>query len=82
MDIDSLIDRGVVFFQANPLWAILSVVAIAAVIFWKPKAVFKVALAVFVIYAFIYVFSVIFDLASRGVEETKKFTTTPDIKVD
>ena len=82
MDIDSLVDTGMSFFRDHTLWAILALVAIGALIFWKPKVTFNLALIGFVVAAFIYVFSFIFDLASRGIEETEKFTTTPDVKVD
>ncbi len=82
MDINSLVDSGVSFFQNHTLWAVLAIVAIAAVIFWKPKTTFKLGLIGFAVAAFIYVFAFIFDLASRGVEETEKFTTTPEVKVE
>lgn len=82
MDINNLFDSGMSFFQAHPLWAVAAVVAIGAFIYWQPKVVLKLALIGFVVVAFIYVFSFIFDLASRGIEETEKFTTTPDVKVD
>lgn len=82
MDINNIVDSGMSFFQDHTLWAVLAIVAIGAFIFWKPKATFKLALIGLVVAAFIYVFSVIFDLASRGVEETEKFTTIPEVKVD
>lgn len=82
MDIGHLIDSGLNFFQEHTLWAALAVAAIGALIFWKPKGTFKLTLIGCAVAAFIYVFSFIFDLASRGVEETEKFTTTPDVKVD
>ncbi len=82
MDISNLIDSGASFFQNHTLWAVLAVVAAGAVIFWKPKATFKLGLVGFAVAAFLYVFSLIFDLASEGIEETEKFTATPDVKVD
>ncbi len=82
MDINSLVDSGLSFFQDHTLWAVLAVVVIGAVIFWKPKATLTLGLIGFVVAAFIYVFAFIFDLASTGIEETEKFTTTPEIKVD
>ena len=82
MDIGNLIDSGVSFFQNHTLWAVLAAVAVGAVIFWKPKATFKLALVGFAVGAFLYVFAFIFDLASEGIEETEKFTATPNVKVD
>ncbi len=82
MDINSLVDGGISFFRDHTLWAILTVVVIGAFIYWKPKGMFKLVLVGLAVGAIIYVLSFLFELTSRGIDETEKFTTTPDVKVD
>lgn len=82
MDVNSLVDGGMSFFRDHTLWAVLAVVVIGAFIYWKPKDVFKMALGGLAVGAMIYVLSFLFDLTSRGIDESEKFTTTPDVKVD
>lgn len=82
MDFNSLVDAGISFYRDHPLWTLLAVAVAAALVYWNPKGMLKLALAGLTLAAIIYVISFLFDLTSRGVDETKKFTTTPDVKVD
>lgn len=82
MDISALVDGGMAFLREHTLWAILAMVGIGAVVYWKRKIVFKLALAGLAVGAIIYVLSFLLDLTSRGIDDTKKFTTTPDVKVE
>ena len=82
MDIDNLVESGVSFFRDHTLWAVLIALVIGALIYWKPKGVFRVVSAGLVVGAIIYVLSFLVDLTSRGIDEAEKFTTTPDVKVD
>lgn len=82
MDFNTLVDGGTSFFREHTLWALLTVVAIGALLYWKPKGMFKLSLVGLAVGAIIYVFSFLADLTSRGIDETEKFTTTPDVKVD
>jgi amino acid permease len=82
MDIDYLVESGAVFFRDHTLWAVLIALVIGALIYWKPKDMFKLASAGLVVGAIIYVLSFLVDLTSRGIDEAEKFTITPDVKVD
>lgn len=82
MDFDNLLEAGIDLSREHPLWALLAVAVIAVMIYWKPKGVFKVALAGFTLAAIVYVFAFLFDLTSRGIDDTEKFTSTPDVRVD
>ncbi len=82
MDVDYLVESGVSFSRDHTLWAVLIALVIGALIYWKPKGIFKLASAGLVVGAIIYVLSFLVDLTSRGIDESEKFTTTPDVKVD
>jgi hypothetical protein len=82
MDFNSLVDGGMGFFREHALWAVLTVGVIGAFIYRKPKQMLKLALGGLAVGAIIYVFSFVWDLTSRGIDETEKFTTTPGVKVD
>ena len=77
VDISNLVDSGMSFFRDQTLWAVLIAVLIGGFIYWKPKAVFKLAMAALVLGAIIYVVMFLVDLTSQGISGTKKFTTTP-----
>ena len=77
VDISNLVDSGMSFFRDQTLWAVLIVVLIGGFIYWKPKAVFKLAMAALVLGAIIYVVMFLVNLTSQGISDTKKFTTTP-----
>ena len=80
MDIDGLVDGTVNFFSDHALWAVMVALAIAGLVYWKPKDMFKLAMAVLALGALIYVFSFLIDLTSQGIDKTKKFTNTPRIQ--
>jgi hypothetical protein len=82
MGMDYLAESAASFFRDHTLWAALIALAIGALIYWKPKGMFKLASAGLAVVAIIYVLSFLVDLTSRGIGEAEKFTTTPDIKVD
>ena len=82
MDVNNLLDSGMGFFRDHPYWAVLVALLIGALIYWKPKDMFKLAMAGLALGAIIYVATFLVDLTSRGISETGKFTTTPDDKVD
>ena len=82
MDTDYLVESGVSFFRDHTLWTVLIALVIGTLIYWKPKGMFKLASACLVVGAIIYILSFLVDLTSRGIDETKKFTTTPDVTVD
>ena len=82
MDISNLIDSGVNFFREQTLWAVLVALLIAGLIYWKPKGMFKLAMAALALAAIIYVFTFLVDLTSQGISGTKKFTDTPEQKVE
>lgn len=82
MDIDYLAESTAGFFRDHTLWAVLFALVIGALIYWKPKGMFKLASAGLVVVAIIYVLSFLVDLTSRGIDDAQKFTATPDIKVD
>jgi len=82
MDISNLIDSGVNFFRDQTLWAVAIALLIGGLIYWKPKAMFKLAMAALALAAIIYVFTFLVDLTSQGISGTKKFTDTPEQKVE
>jgi O-antigen ligase len=82
MDIGNLVDNGISFFRDHTLWAILTVLVIGILIYWKPKDMFKLSVAGAVVGAIIFVLSFLVDLTSRGMDETEKFTDSPAVKVD
>lgn len=82
MDIDHFVESGVSFFRDHTLWAVLIALVIGALIYRKPKSMFKLASAGLVVGAIIFVLSFLVDLTSRGIDDAEKFTTTPDVKVD
>jgi cytochrome c biogenesis factor len=82
MDIDSLVESGASFFNDHTLWAVLIALVVGALIYWKPKDMFKLAGACLAVGAIIYVLSFLVDLTSQGIDEAQKFATTPDVKVD
>ncbi len=82
MDISNLIDSGVNFFREQTLWAVLIALLIGGLIYWKPKGMFKLAMAALALVAIIYVFTFLVDLTSEGISGTKKFTNTPDQTAD
>lgn len=82
MDITNLIESGLNFFRDHTLWAVLTALVIGAVIYWKPKDMFKLGAACLVVGAVVYVLVFLVDLTTQGIDETKKFTATPDVKVD
>ena len=82
MEINSLVDAGISFFHDHRLWAILTVLVIGILAYWKLKDMFKLLAAGAVVGAIIFVLLFLVDLTSRGIDETGKFTATPDIKVD
>jgi hypothetical protein len=82
MDISSLLDSAVGFSRGHTLWATLFLIAAGAIIYWKPKDMFRLALAGLTLGAVIFVLSSLLDLASTGIDESRKFTNTPDVKVE
>ena len=82
MDINSLVDSGTGYFRDHTYWAVFVVLLIGAFIYWKPKDMFKLAMAGLVLGAIIYVGIFLVDLTSRGISETGKFTATPTGEVD
>ena len=81
MDISSLVDGGMSFFREHTFWGVLAVAAIGTFIYWKRKSMLKVALAGLAVGAIIYVLSFLLDLTSRGIDETDKFKSAPNVKV-
>ena len=55
---------------------------VGSLVFWKPKGAVKLALAGLALGAVVYVFAFVWDLTSQGIDDTEKFTATPDVKVD
>ena len=82
MDISSLVDGGTSFFREHTFWGILAVATIGTFIYWKRKSMLKVALAGLAVGAIIYVLSFLLDLTSRGIDETDKFKSVPDVEVN
>jgi len=82
MDFSNLIDSGVNFFREQTLWAVVIALLIGGLIYWKPKGMFKLAMAALALAAIIYVFTFLVDLTSQGISGTKKFTDTPEQKVE
>lgn len=82
MDIDGLLDDTVNFFSVHTLSAVVVVLAIAALAYWKPKDMFKLAMAGLALGVLVYVFSFIVDLTSQGIDETRKFTNTPHVEAN
>ena len=82
MELNDLIEIGADFFRDHTLWAVLVVLGIGALICWKPKDMFKIALAGLALGAIIYVLGFLVDLTSRGIDQSRKFTNTPEVKVE
>ena len=80
MDIDGFVDGIVNFFNNYPLWAVMVVLAVVALVYWKPKDMFKLAMASLALGVLIYLFSFLIDLTSQGIDTTRKFTNTPQIQ--
>ena len=79
---DNLVEDGIRLFHDHTLWAILTVLVIGVLIYWKPKDMFKLTAAGAVVGAIIFVLSFLVDLTSRGMDESRKFTSSSEIKVD
>ena len=82
MGIDDLVDGTVTFLSDHTLWAVLVVLAMVAFVYWKPKDMFKLAMAGLTLGALIYICSFIIDLTSQGIDESRKFTNTPRVQVE
>ena len=82
MDISSLVDGGMSFFREHTFWGILAVAATGTFTYWQRKTMFKVALAGLAVGAIIYVLSFLLDLTSRGIDETDKFKSAPNVEVN
>lgn len=82
MDIDGLVASTVSFFSNYTLWAVMVVLAIVALVYWKPKEMFKLAMAGLVLGVLIYVLAFLIDLTSQGIDTTRKFTNTPRIQAE
>lgn len=82
MDIQGLIESGMSFFREHTLWAVLALLVIGALFYWRPKGMFRLVAAGLVLGAIIYFLSFLVDLTSRGIDETQKFTDRPEIKTD
>ena len=80
MDINGLVDGLVNFFSEHTLWALMVVLAIVALVYWKPKDMFKLAMAGLALGVLIYVFSFLIDLTSQGIDTTRKFTNAPRVQ--
>ena len=82
MDFDYLAESAVSFSRDHTPWAVFIALVIGALIYWKPKGMFKLASAGLVVGAIIFVLSFLVDLTSRGIDEAQKFSATPNIEVD
>lgn len=82
MDLENLLDAAVAFGRDHTLWAVLILLAIGLLVYWKPKDSIKVVLATMTLGAIIYVLSFLVDLTSRGIDDSRKFTNTPKVEVE
>lgn len=73
MSLDSLIE----LFQEHQLLAIVVIVVFAALVYLKPKPMFKLVGVVLLIGAIGYVVSVLVDLTSTGIDHTTAFMGNP-----
>jgi len=77
-----MLDSAIEFFQNETIWASTILVGLAALTYWKPKDMLKVTFIVFAAGALIFVGSFLVDLTSSGIDETRKFTSNPDLDVN
>lgn len=82
MESDELLNAAAGFFRDHTLWALLISLAVGALVYWKPKDMFKLALAGLTLGAIIYGLSLVVDLTSQGIDASREFTKTPKIDVD
>ena len=82
MDIQDLIESGMSFFREHTLWAVLALLVIGALFYWRPKGMFRLVAAGLVLGGIIYFLSFLVDLTSRGIDETQKLTDSPKLKTD
>lgn len=79
---NELLETVATFGSEHTLWAVLILAAVGIFVYWKPKDSIKVVLATMTLGAIIYVLSFLVDLTSRGIDDSKKFTNTPNVEAE
>jgi uncharacterized membrane protein YgdD (TMEM256/DUF423 family) len=79
MDFDKSIDNATRYIFAHPLVGVALAAAVIALIYLRPKAVFKFAVAAAIIGAVLYVGMFLVSLTSTGIQEQDKLLDTPVI---
>ena len=81
MDIGKSIVNTTKYLQGHPLMGAGAVLALIVLVYLKPKAVFKLAVAAMILVAVLYVGSFLIDLTSTGIHEQDKFLSDPHLKL-
>ena len=79
MDIGRSIESATKYFQGHPLMGAAAVVVLIVLVYLKPKAAFKLAVAAMILVAVLYVGSFLIDLTNTGIHEQDKFLSDPHI---
>jgi len=80
MDFGKTIESAMKYFQGHPLIGAGAALAFVVLVYLKPKAVFKLAVAAMILVAVLYVGSYLIDLTNTGIHEQDKFLSDPHIK--
>lgn len=79
MDIGKSIESATKYFQGHPLMGAGAVLVLIVLVYLKPKAAFKLAVAAMILVAVLYVASFLIDLTNTGIHAQDKFLSDPHL---
>ena len=79
MDFGNSVDSATQYLQSHVLIGAALVLALIVLIYFKPKAMFKLAVASAILIAVLYVLMFLINLTETGVRDQDKFLDKPRI---
>lgn len=81
MDFGNSIDSATQYLQSHLLIGAALVLALIVLIYFRPKAMFKLAVASAILIAVLYVLMFLINLTDTGIHEQDKFLDDPHINM-